>query len=735
MVQDLALPTEPQDQGNLDLAPQDSEFTGEADFRHSFILTINGINYPATAWETVDAARFVEKRYDQGFNGGMGAFLESQATRPGQIYTCVNIDPSTFPYIRMRKGERDETALTLTGGDIDKPAYGFMEEDPGNREYLYIVNDDRSFKIDLGANGTGTPALEGTTQPSNGSGSFASGVVGRPVRFEGAWYVPLGAGTNALKLTATAEGDQVGDTWTDVGVTALHFAHMMTEVDGLGVARLWRAHSTNLVDASADAITFGGDSEVGDSSYPITDLLSVAGELFVSKPDRPYRFDDQGNSVPVLEFVNATSAFLTNFQGFDGANSGAFGPYAYWAHSTGLWRIIGDSAITIDPFSEPNWSGIGLDSLTPSFNTGWFSFAAWGRWAYATNASDGVYAGRIQSDGTVTWLGCILSSAGTAWSAKARCGIVSTSTNPILWVLDASMRFAVFDLETDGSMRGIKATGGAGTDRGGDNEQGQIWLPNTDLGEPEKRKQIRLMAFTVDNNAYANLDIEARIHRDRNATSVQLGSALTSASADGRFEFAPASNSVNITSSSTANPTVITTSSAHGFQSQDTITIAGHSSTPDINGVHTITWLSTTTFSIPVNVTAGGGAAGTVTGNRDEFIEGMPAIRFDTNQAGAFAPGPADPRIRSAIFRAAMPHVYRATMPLDANGLRGYSVGVKDALEKLRNLKSAGAVAVREPAFNHTFTGYILDVQERARVSAGGRVDYVAEVLIQRWVL
>jgi hypothetical protein len=70
-----------------------------------------------------------------------------------------------------------------------------------------------------------------------------------------------------------------------------------------------------------------------------------------------------------------------------------------------------------------------------------------------------------------------------------------------------------------------------------------------------------------------------------------------------------------IVSSSVANPTIITTTSAHGLYTGMIVTIAGHSgSTPSINGTHTVTVISTTTFSIPVNVTVGG-TGGTTTAN------------------------------------------------------------------------------------------------------------------------
>src|SRR5262245_61042687 len=64
---------------------------------------------------------------------------------------------------------------------------------------------------------------------------------------------------------------------------------------------------------------------------------------------------------------------------------------------------------------------------------------------------------------------------------------------------------------------------------------------------------------------------------------------------------------IPITSSSVANPTTITTSAPHGLTSGDRVVIGGHSgSTPSINGEQTATVTSPTTFTIPVNVTAGG---------------------------------------------------------------------------------------------------------------------------------
>lgn len=69
---------------------------------------------------------------------------------------------------------------------------------------------------------------------------------------------------------------------------------------------------------------------------------------------------------------------------------------------------------------------------------------------------------------------------------------------------------------------------------------------------------------------------------------------------------APAS--IAITSSSVANPTVITTPVAHGLTTGDIILITGHgASTPSLNGGngYAVTVTGTFTFTIPVNVSSG----------------------------------------------------------------------------------------------------------------------------------
>lgn len=83
-----------------------------------------------------------------------------------------------------------------------------------------------------------------------------------------------------------------------------------------------------------------------------------------------------------------------------------------------------------------------------------------------------------------------------------------------------------------------------------------------------------------------------------------------------------------VTSSSVANPSVITTSEPHLFATGDLVRIAGHTgSTPDINGTHMATVTGDKTFTIPVNVTVAG------TGGTIRSV--IPGVRYHTGPAFA----------------------------------------------------------------------------------------------------
>jgi hypothetical protein len=71
-------------------------------------------------------------------------------------------------------------------------------------------------------------------------------------------------------------------------------------------------------------------------------------------------------------------------------------------------------------------------------------------------------------------------------------------------------------------------------------------------------------------------------------------------------------NPVSISSSTNANPIVVTTASAHGLSTGAVVEIAGHLVNTAANGSWTATSITSTTFSVPVAGNGVGTASGTV---------------------------------------------------------------------------------------------------------------------------
>lgn len=90
-------------------------------------------------------------------------------------------------------------------------------------------------------------------------------------------------------------------------------------------------------------------------------------------------------------------------------------------------------------------------------------------------------------------------------------------------------------------------------------------------------------------------------------------------------DFNAACGPKTITGSTVANPTVITTGIAHGYTSGMTVTHASTNSTPNTDGARVVTVLSTTTYSVPVNVTV----AGTTGTSRDSTAPLLSVTNID----------------------------------------------------------------------------------------------------------
>jgi len=81
---------------------------------------------------------------------------------------------------------------------------------------------------------------------------------------------------------------------------------------------------------------------------------------------------------------------------------------------------------------------------------------------------------------------------------------------------------------------------------------------------------------------------------------------------------------LTISGNTVANPTVVTTE-RHHLDTGDTVTITGSNSTPSLNGTHTVTVISATTFSVAVNVSSVGSAGHVVCNNHITATEALSA--------------------------------------------------------------------------------------------------------------
>jgi len=120
----------------------------------------------------------------------------------------------------------------------------------------------------------------------------------------------------------------------------------------------------------------------------------------------------------------------------------------------------------------------------------------------------------------------------------------------------------------------------------------------------------------------------------------------------GDLVFGGSTTNVAITSSSAANPTVITTASAHGFVAGDQVTIQGHSSAPPINSTYTVATAPTgTTFTIPTAVTSAGsgGFVSRFNAGQDSDLLRFTETTF-LNEGGSFAPTGKVGRVTGLVF-------------------------------------------------------------------------------------
>lgn len=107
-------------------------------------------------------------------------------------------------------------------------------------------------------------------------------------------------------------------------------------------------------------------------------------------------------------------------------------------------------------------------------------------------------------------------------------------------------------------------------------------------------------AYQTNNNAYPGQVVQPWATKTADWNTKTLGTTVD-------YSTDPSQTVIPITSNTLANPTVVTTTVPHGLTTGQVILISGvATSDPTINGERTVTVTSTTTFTVPVNVTTAG---------------------------------------------------------------------------------------------------------------------------------
>lgn len=131
-----------------------------------------------------------------------------------------------------------------------------------------------------------------------------------------------------------------------------------------------------------------------------------------------------------------------------------------------------------------------------------------------------------------------------------------------------------------------------------------------------------------------------------------------------------------ISANTLANPTVVTTTTPHQLGSGDSVVITGSNSTPTINGTRVITFISSTTFSVAVNVTVAG-TTGSVQGPAINAATVIPAtIPTDIPATGLYMLKEFETAGKDAIY--AQVHATVVDMEAFANAFPPIGLGYSD---------------------------------------------------------
>lgn len=471
-------------------------------------VVINSVRYPIKrdpkgVLEYVDSGRFsdqedvpdiipISESWPLGCPGGIGEIIRLSRDSFGYMYSD-DVDSSVPGIIRFRG--KKVTSSSPSNAATNVPTFCFLETD-GTTEFVYILNGRYGYKCK-----TSGSAITIETEKDFG----ASAVCGRPAKFGGVWYIPLGSAVDMTKLTTIAATGAGADSYT--AVTGIKSDHLCTASVGAATA-LIRALAHN-VTVSTDGSTFGSNFPCGDSGSSIENLQAGASGIYIFKNNNAGRL--QGG----------VWQQLTRFE--EGDKSSDFG--------SGSFVPSGSDSFLYNHRGIFFFDGDRVEELTPGLNTTTRLSASivplaglnFYECAYASDAWM-YFLAAVTAPSTATRI-LAFDRKGNRWftltapAGSARGLIVDTGQR--LWNLDVTNNtIEHYQLGKSGQPYNSLST------QGESSGTGNFYFPLTDMGYPNVLKQLR--AFEAD---MRGLDASNTIRYNQaidTTTRAAFGSAFSS---------------------------------------------------------------------------------------------------------------------------------------------------------------------------------------------------------------
>jgi len=453
-------------------------------------FTINGVNYPiAVSQEGMEfgvvGVGEALTRVWNNWQDGAGYTFEEEGVNG--YYYIDDLDATSKGRIRHAP---DLTATALRANSTTGFGYFFEIVHSGGTKFMGLVDGDRIYVY----------SFDGATLHLNTQ--VATAVFGRPVFWQGFWYLPAGNAVAARKMSAVSNPPVAGDF---VAVTDSWKANHMCTLQQGDTGKVVRAFvetgsKANAIDLSATTgdITTASwidGGTVGDTSTAINDLVETQGLLYVAKEDNLYEYDSDSIARPIIPFLSRSSVDTDN-----GKYTSAFGDIIFYPTKDGLWRykIGADASIAGLDGMRSYTEGPGAGLAPPIRGRPYGGIAA-NKWIYQLyDAGSILLLMEPTPDGPAEFVNHII----LAWSAKK--GLVIDSANK-LWAKEASSGSVTETIVTLGNDAGLED---AARD---DGLFGSIILSGTYLDKPGMAKQLR--AFRILTSG-GTVDMTLKVVRD-----------------------------------------------------------------------------------------------------------------------------------------------------------------------------------------------------------------------------